>query len=607
MKRPVVFLILLLSMICTAVVPSSAEKDPRPNNSETTALLFGDIGSPLPANTTPAPDWQPGTEKCFSVLNVETGIIGNMTGRVFLVTDHFVFWCDTEELYLFPEELSDTLISFDAEVFPLLRRTFGEENNPGVDNDPRIHVIFTGKIGTGYNGYFSSEDTADPRIRPSSNGMEMVFLSTSLFTQGSGSTGNTLAHELQHLIHFYHDPNEMSFINEGLSGLAEYLAVGKTREVFIRNYLSDTGKSLIWWPESGVKTPYYGSSFLFSMYLYDRFGEDFIRTLVQMSGNGLTGIDQALLAEGIGLTADDIFARWAAALLGQLTENPVQDWDYTTYRFPQNGIYRDITNLNCGISVMYEVPQYGLRFFRSSCPGDFRIQIEANAESPVTSLQIPAGNHAWWGGAVSNSAAILSRNFDLTSVSAPITFDYDAAFDLEMGYDYYYLLLKDGSGHVERLYPSTFSAQNPAGLNLGGGTSGRSDGTVHESIDLSPWAGQRIRITFVYLTDTAGLGDGLLLDNFRIDAIGFSDGTEETDNGWEAEGFSRIRASTPQNYLLTVLFPQSDGTSRAAFFTFNGEEPFALDCPEGCVFGISAVNRDVRSRASFTVLVTTPD
>ncbi len=283
-------------------------------------------------------------------------------------------------------------------------------------------------------------------------------------------------------------------------------------------------------------------------------------------------------------------------------EEPVRDWDYASYPFQQAGIYRDIRNLSCGGSELHEIPQYGLQFYKPDCGQSFRLSITGSEESPVTPLTVPGGQSAWWSGAVNNSLAYLSREFDLSGVSGPVYFDYDIDFNIEKDYDYYYLLLQDADGKIHRLSPLTASDTDPAGQNMGNGSTGSSNGVIHESIDLSPWAGQRIRITFVYLTDTAGISDGLLADNFRIEAIGFTDDAESSDHGWETEGFSRTKHLIPQKFMLTVLRPAEDGTSYAEFRFFSGGDEITAECPEGnCVFAVSAVSREVRSRTSFTI------
>ena len=534
-------------------------------------------------------------------MNIADAVLNQCTARIFLITENTVFWHDTDEIQQIPDHITTGLEAFDTYTLPMLRNVFGTESIPGGDNDPRFHVLFTGKIGDAYNGYFSAEDTANPQVRPGSNGMELLFLNTRLIDQGIDAVLDTLAHEYQHMIHFSYDQNEQSFINEGLSGLAEYLALGTMRDSFIRSYLSDTGKSLIHWPEGGTNAPYYGSSFLFSMYLYDRFGEDFIRELVNSPENGLNGLDMALRQKNIALSADELFQQWTAALLGRLKMTTVKNYDYQTYPFPQNGIYRDIKQLNCGTKETHEIPQYGLHIYESSCGSPFRITVEGAAESAITSLTIPGSESPWWSGAVSNSMSLLSRDFDLSQATAPILFEYDIAYDIENDYDYYYLLLRDNEGTVTRLSPSTATENNPAQMNRGMGTTGKSDGVVHESIDLSAWAGQKIRISFVYLTDTATVGDGVLLDNITLKAEGVSESAGSGNEGWIAEGFQRIKTSIPQHYSLVILHPQPYGTI-AEYSSFAGGGPFTADCPEGgCTFAVSAIDRDVRTRTSYTV------
>ncbi len=601
-RNRIAFFLALLMLVLLAA-PAAADPEPLPNDSVTAALFFGDIEKALPADLTPPPAWEPGIEKDFSVLNVETGSVSRCRARVFMVTDNMVFWLDSEDDAGIPESVFRGLRDFDAETLPMLRGVFGREDSPGIDNDPRIHVLFSRKIGDSYNGYFSAEDSADPRLRPASNGMDLLFLNTKLIDQGSDAVLDTLSHEFQHLIHFSYDTNETSFINEGFSGLAEYLAMGDVKDIFIRNYLSDPGRSLIWWPDSGNKGAYYGSSFLFSVYLHDRFGTGLIRETVRSSENGLNGLDRALQVCGQPYSADEVFRQWTAAMLGRLLSTPVRDWDYPSYKFPQDGITRDIQQISCGTSEMHESSQYGLRFFQSGCAGPSVIDFSGAAESPVTALPVPGGRFAWWSGAVSNSLAYLRRTADLsTAADGDILFEYDTAFNIENGYDYYYLLLEDENGKIHRLSPSTADDTDPAGTNRGRGTTGDSGGIRHESIDLSPWAGQRVRLTFVYLTDTAGVGDGLLLDNFRIGAAGFLDDAEDTDNGWESAGFSRIPAAVPQRFALTVLRKQPDGTASAEFHTVSEGESVSVDCPEGnCAFVVSAAAPLSRSRAAFTV------
>ena len=148
----------------------SAGNDPLPNDSAAVAQVFGNMdGSLYPEFTTP-PDWKNGMERDFKVLDVLSGNLNTCTGRIFLITENIVFWSDIREELPLSAEIADGLQRFDAEILPMLRNTFGNEANPGIDNDPRFHVVFTDRIGEAYNGYYSALDSADPRIRVSTPG-----------------------------------------------------------------------------------------------------------------------------------------------------------------------------------------------------------------------------------------------------------------------------------------------------------------------------------------------------------------------------------------------------------------------------------------------------
>lgn len=68
-------------------------------------------------------------------------------------------------------------------------------------------------------------------------------------------------------------------------------------------------------PVSGSSIPYYGASFLFSKYLADRLGQDFLNKVVEQPRNGFEGIDAALKEVKSTFTADQLFAEWTAANL----------------------------------------------------------------------------------------------------------------------------------------------------------------------------------------------------------------------------------------------------------------------------------------------------
>ena len=77
------------------------------------------------------------------------------------------------------------------------------------------------------------------------------------------------------------------------------------------------------------------------------------------------------------------------------------------------------------------------------------------------------------------------------------------------------------------------SRSNPAGNNLGAGYTGQSGGTarptwIQESVDLTAFAGGTVWLRFSYVTDDAVLHEGMVLDDVRVDAVGFADGDSDS-------------------------------------------------------------------------------
>ena len=99
----------------------------------------------------------------------------------------------------------------------------------------------------------------------------------------------TLAHEFQHLIHWGHDPDEEIWLNEGMSGYAEALAgFPEADSTVVDAFLQRPGAGLTGWDNQAWN---YGSTYLFSAFLAERYGGDLIRAVVAEQENGSRGIE----------------------------------------------------------------------------------------------------------------------------------------------------------------------------------------------------------------------------------------------------------------------------------------------------------------------------
>jgi hypothetical protein len=76
----------------------------------------------------------------------------------------------------------------------------------------------------GVAGYYSAGDEYPSAVYPYSNERHMLYLNTNSLRAGTSTFDSVLAHEFQHALHWQADRTEESWLNEGLSELAAYLA-----------------------------------------------------------------------------------------------------------------------------------------------------------------------------------------------------------------------------------------------------------------------------------------------------------------------------------------------------------------------------------------------
>ncbi len=141
--------------------------------------------------------------------------------------------------------------------------------------------------------------------------------------------------EFQHFIHYYHDPLEETWVNEGLSGLARYVCGYGHRKSHIEAFAKYPNTSLTIWDDSLAN---YGATYLFMLYLATHYGGPTItRNIVANSGRGINGINNALWQSGYyGINFNNVFRNWVIA--NYLNNSSVYDGIYG-YDDNFDGIY----------------------------------------------------------------------------------------------------------------------------------------------------------------------------------------------------------------------------------------------------------------------------
>jgi hypothetical protein len=153
----------------------------------------------------------------------------------------------------------------------------------------------------------------------------------------------TFAHEYQHLLEYYADPGEVSWINEGISDWAQTLTGYVNPAVPITQSGNDSHtQCFLGW--LGVLTPAnpnprnggpensltiwgdqvadheseilcdYGAAYTFMEFLHGRYGDRFMTALHRAQGNGLEGLQEVLDSFRIHKTSRQLLHEWAAAV-----------------------------------------------------------------------------------------------------------------------------------------------------------------------------------------------------------------------------------------------------------------------------------------------------
>jgi hypothetical protein len=512
----------------------------------------GEMFGPFPTR-----EYQVGDTEAFIPLGSSSG-----SAQSFLLaarTDHAYFWFERGAAFA-ADDLAVTEDFFENHIWPLNHNIYGEEWNPGIDGDSRIHIVAQRAVGYGIMGAFNPDDQCPRVICLESNQREVIYISLDAAPLGSDEFLTTLAHEHQHLIQYHVDGNEQRWFNEGLSQLAEHLngfhpdTIGSYNMI---DYLNATDTSLHSWSTNGSDMGvYYGAAYLFMVYLYERFGLDFMRQLVATDQDSLAAVQETLVSTGQTASLDDVFADW---ILANYLDNPyVSDgrYYYQSLDLP-NPIAPAPLRLSANSLVYTDtVHPYGADYLSLKEPGDYQLSFGGSAESPVIETEPHSGDWMWWSYNNGSSAARLTGTFDLTGLTSA-TLTFSAWWDIEPDYDWFQVMVSDDGGQTWQLVEGDRSST--AGEKAPGAYySGRSMVWVDEEIDLSAYAGQSILVRFEYLTDSSVTQAGVALDDLRLVELDALENAEQPESIWKPEGFVRVPAAVPQQWSLAVVIHDPD-------------------------------------------------
>jgi immune inhibitor InhA-like protein len=411
----------------------------------------------------------------------------------------------------------------------------------------------------------------------------------------------TFAHEYQHLLEHYSDPDEVNWINEGLSDWAmsltgyahpELNAPDPRADGHVQTFLGafppdqfgrhgGPENSLTRWQDQGPGEILadYGAAYTMMTYLDDHYGNAFMSALHKAQGNGLAGLDETLAQFGQSkTTAMNTVNNWAVAMatdglidggariLGPYDEKwysstklnsfinwanpdaydspgaPTNGSDYVRFRDASGGFLsgRDINSL--------------------TFKGSTTLPTDPILWSTVTNAPGREGNSVYFGGATANRDATMTRSVTVpTGSGAQLSFD--GYWNEETGWDFGFVQVStDGGATYTSLScpPYTTSETDPGALptakaNVPGFT-GIVNGWQHVTCSLAPYAGQTIALQFRSWNDPLTFGAdetkpaGFWVDNITVGSQVF-DGTSMA--GWQS--MSEFHPAAVANFVVTIL------------------------------------------------------
>ena len=573
------------------------------------ACLFKNICNIPPTEAPPPTPLEIGAKTQLWLLNTDTNDFSRIDVTLQVVTPHAYFWVqDGVDFNLGDAE--NLMNTFEDSIYPTDREFFGSEWTPGVDDDPHLYIIYAHNLGIGIAGFYNTGDEYPSQISQYSKAHESFYIDSSSDLAANYTYG-TLAHEFQHMIQWHVDRDEDSFLNEGFSELATFLN-GYDTGGFDWFYTSNPDMILTdWLGGSGDNSAHYGANFLFVTYFLDRFGETVTQALVHDQKNGLESVDDVLRQLNIEdpltsqpITADDFFLDWTLA--NYIHDPDVGDGRYYYHNDPNVYTTNDTEVVtSCPETASTRtINQYGVDYIRFTCPGDYNIDFTGSTLANLLPADPHSGAYTFWSNKGDESDMTLTRQFDLTGVSGPVTLNYWTWYDLENDYDYVFLEAStDGVSWHILTTPSGTDA-NPSGNSYGWGYNGQSNGWIQETVDLSQFAGQVISLRFDYITDAAVNGEGFLLDDVTLPEIGYTEGFEFGEGGWVGAGFVRIQNIVPQTYRL-ALITHSGSNTAVTIIPLNADQTATIPVHIGSndvkdvVLVVTATTRFTRQQTAY--------
>lgn len=382
----------------------------------------------------------------------------------------------------------------------------------------------------------------------------------------------TFAHEFQHLLHNDSDGAEENFINEGLSDFAQYLVGYGHSDSHVNFIMNNLKNSLTLWEDQGGLQVLgdYGIAYLFQLYLFEQFGQEFIQKEFKNQLQGIDSINDVLKEMGSKRDFNAVYQDFLTALM---VDGKYQG-DSTTFNFKNIDLN---PNIDAATKLGKFAPAWGTDF--KMITPDKKIDhlyfkgidfLGTNWKSVID----PVKGQVLWGNQGDQADNFLIKELDLTGNTNPVL-SFDTKYNIEEQWDFGAVQVSTDNGKtwtslandhtrsdiVPNGYPNTKN-------NLPGFTGSTKGEWVEESFDLSKYAGQKVLVAFRYMTDWGFNEEGWYVSNLKlnsqlVDAMKSTDGfmsleqatKEYVDYQVQFIGYKKGVAKGKEDHAKVIRFP----------------------------------------------------
>lgn len=542
-----------------AEVPDAPERD----DFALAQRFSGTAATPLPVETLYANE-EVGFTRRFIGFNLIANTTFEFDATVRLVTPNAVWYFRTDA-EVDEDALAEAADEFERHILPgVLDLVL-----PGGALPGRIAVVHGSLPGVG--GYFNGGDVFPRTVRAHSNERMALYLNDDAPLDSDFYVA-VLAHELQHLVHWFADSSESAWVQEGFSELAAR-TLGYDSIPFLF-YRADPEVSIRDWPPLDEDPlPNYAGAALFSAYLLDRLGADGIAAIAAQQADGEDSVQAVLDAAHPGTDFEALFADWLTANVSGGSTPP--------YGYAEASPTVQATRTLTGPGrVDGEVTQMGAWLLDIDASAPLDVTFTGEGATPLLPVKPYSGEACWWGNAGDSLHASLTRTIDLSGVETAML-SFRAWWEIEKHWDRGYVSVSTDGGESWRILNATSStAYDPFLVAFGPSYTGSSRDWRHETADLTPFAGREALLRFDYVTDDSTHESGWCIDDVAIDEIDLFDDAE-TGGDWQAEGFVRTgSAGVEQRFAIRLVEGKGDAAAVTPLsVSSDGAASFRVDRP----------------------------